>query len=374
MRRARSTPVRPVPGVNTPSLGELEEKLVLEALRSGRLVKGPMVERFEDAVREVTGTRHAVAVNSGTSALIAALIANGIGPGDEVVTSPFTFVATLNAILHVGATPRFVDIGDDCNIDPDALAAAVGPATRAVVPVHLYGCPANMPAIERAVRGRDIVIVEDAAQALAASVDGRKVGSFGTGCFSFYATKNVTTAEGGMVTTDDDEVARVARVVADQGQSGTYVYDRPGFNFRLSELHAALGVAQMSRLAEFVAARRKHAAFLRAALSGIEGLVLPEQPDGRVHVYHQFTVRVTNQAAIGRDELLARLRSAGVACAVYYPRPVFEYECFADLGVSPRGMPRVRRFAREVLSLAVQPSLELCDLELTADTVRRLLT
>jgi len=229
--------------VSEPLIGELEEKLVLEALRSGQLVNGPMLERFEEAVREVVGTRHAVAVNNGTSALIASLLAHGIGPGDEVITSPFTFVATLNAILHVGATPRFVDIGDDFNLDPALLGGAIGPATRVLLPVHIYGCPADMDGISSSVAGRELIVVEDAAQALGAACAGRPVGSFGTGCFSFYATKNVTTGEGGVVTTDDDEIAATIRILRNQGQRAQYDYARPGFNLRMTELQAGLGVA-----------------------------------------------------------------------------------------------------------------------------------
>jgi hypothetical protein len=234
--------------ISEPVLGNLEEKLVLEVLRSGQLTQGPMVERFEDSVRTVVGTRHAVAVDNGTGAVIASLLAHGIGPGDEVVTSPFTFVATLNAILHVGATPRFVDIGDDFNLDPSLLREAIGPATRAVLPVHLYGCPADMEGIDAALEGRDMVVIEDAAQSLGATVRDRAVGSFGTGCFSFYATKNVTTGEGGVITTDNDVIMEALRIIRNQGQRALYDYDRPGFNLRMTELQAALGVAQMTRL------------------------------------------------------------------------------------------------------------------------------
>ena len=218
---------------------------------------------------------------------------NAIGPGDEVITSPFTFVATLNAILHAGATVRFVDVGDDFTIDPVQVATAIGPRTRAVMPVHLYGCPAAMEPIATAVADRSIVLVEDAAQALGAQVGGRPAGSFGTGCFSFYATKNVTTGEGGAVTTDDDEVAETVRMLRDQGQRASYGYGLPGFNLRMTELQAALGVAQMARLPDIVDARRRNAGLLTEGLAGIEGLLLPVEPPGRWHVYHQYTVRVT---------------------------------------------------------------------------------
>lgn len=361
--------------INQPLVGDLEEELVLAVLKSGRLVAGRMIERFEDDVRKVVRSRHAVAVNNGTSALIASLLAHGIGPGDEVITSPFTFVATLNAILHVGATPRFVDIGEDFNMDPQLLSLAIAPATRAVMPVHLYGCPADMQQIQAAIAGYDVIIVEDAAQALGAAQSGRRVGSFGTGSFSFYATKNVTTGEGGVVTTNDDDVASSLRILRNQGQRDVYDYQLVGFNFRMTELQAALGVAQMTRLPEIVAARRKNARALASELAGIEGLILPAEPVDRLHVFHQFTVRVTDDATLTRDELLSHLRAREVYCGVYYPRPVFDYDCFRrDPRVGKPRTPKAERFAREVLSLPVHPNLTESELARVVDAVRDALT
>jgi perosamine synthetase len=360
--------------ISEPLIGEAEEKLVLDVLRSGQLVKGPMIEQFEESVGRVAGTRHALAVSNGTSALIAALMSNDIGPGDEVITSPFTFVATLNAVLHAGATVRFVDVGDDFTIDAAQLAAAMGPTTRAVVPVHLYGCPAAMDQIEAAVAGRGVVIVEDAAQALGARVGGRPAGSFGTGCFSFYATKNVTTGEGGAVTTDDGDVAETVRQLRDQGQRASYGYGRPGFNLRMTELQAALGVAQMARLADIVEARRRNARLITKGLSGIEGLVLPVEPPGRGHVYHQYTVRVTPDARLTRDELRRLLEANEIGCGVYYPRPVFDYDCFRDDPRIAKGpTPKAAQLATEVLSLPVHPKLADADLDRVIETVRHAL-
>ena len=357
--------------ISRPTIGELEEKLVLEVLRSGRLAQGPMVARFEDAVRDVVGTEHAIAMNSGTSALIAALLAHDIGPGDEVITSPFTFVATLNAILHVGATPRFVDIGEDFNLDPTLLEEAITPATRAVVPVHLYGHPAEMRTIANVAREHNLVIVEDAAQALGASLDGQPVGSFGTGCFSFYATKNLTTGEGGVVTTDDDDVAASLRVLRNQGQLARYEYERPGFNLRMTELQAALGVAQMSRLFELVEVRRYNARILSEGLRGIEGVVLPSAAHGRRHVFHQYTIRVTERSGCTREDLREQLRRDGIDSGVYYPRPVYDYECFLrDPRIGAPSTPAAAQMAREVLSLPVHPGLSPSDLVAIVDSTR----
>jgi dTDP-4-amino-4,6-dideoxygalactose transaminase len=361
--------------VSEPLFGDLEERLVLKVLRSGRLVQGPMVEAFEEAVRETVGVRHAVAVNNGTSALIASLLAHGIGPGDEVITTPFTFVGTLNAILHVGATPRFVDVDDDCNLDPTLLEAAIGPATRAVLPVHLYGYPADMRQIKAAVVKRNVVIIEDAAQALGATYADRSVGSFGTGCFSFYATKNVTTGEGGVITTDDDRIAGAVGLLRNQGQRSRYNYERPGFNFRMTELQAALGVAQMSRLPDIVEARRANARTLSAGLAKIEGLTTPTETPERRHVFHQFTVRLSAAAHLTRDELLEYLRRRGIECGVYYPRPVFDYDCFReDPRVGRPVMPRATRISKEVLSLPVHPKLGEEDVSRIVEAVRDALT
>jgi perosamine synthetase len=357
--------------LGAPFVGAAEEELVLEVLRSGRLVKGPMIERFEAAVRDEVGCKHAISVNSGTSALVAALLAHGIRAGDEVVTSPFTFVATLNAILYVGARPCFVDIGDDFNIDPNLVDAELCAATRALLPVHLYGLPADVPQLVDAIGRRDVIVVEDAAQALGAGIDGRAVGAFGTGCFSFYATKNITTGEGGVITTDDDVVADAARVLCDQGQRDTYEYVRPGLNFRMTELQAAIGVAQMARLHDVNDARRTNAAALSSGLRDIEGLVLPSVPNGRTHVFHQYTVRVTREARVERVELRRRLAALGIQTNVYYPRPVFEYECFrSDPRIGGVRTPRAARVAREVLSLPVHPRLAPTDIDRIVEGVR----
>lgn len=362
--------------ISSPILGMLEEELVLEVLRSGRLAQGPMVERFEASVRDVAGTAHAVAVDNGTNALVVALRALGLGPGDEVIVPAFTFVATLNAVLHAGATPRFADIGDDFTMDPASVAAAIGPATRAVVPVHLYGCPADMDAIGEAIAGAEapVAIVEDAAQALGASFGERPAGSFGLGCFSFYATKNVTTGEGGVVTTDDEVLAERIRVLRNQGQRGRYDYEEPGFNFRMTELQAAVGVGQMQRLPDIVKARRENAVWLGERLAGIEGLVLPSEPAGRRHVYHQYTVRVTPSARSTRDEVVDGLRVLGVDAGVYYPRAVYDYGCFrADPRIGDVRMPVAEAIAGEVVSLPVHPKLTELELAQIVRAVREVL-
>ena len=334
------------------------ERLVLEVLRSGRLAQGPMVERFEEAFARMVGTRHAVAVSTGSAALVLALQALGIGAGDEVVTSPFTFVATLNAVLQVGATARFADIrAADFNVDPQAVEAAISPKTAAILPVHLYGQPAAMSSLCEVARRRDLVLVEDAAQAHGACADGRVVGSFGVGCFSFYATKNMTTGEGGMVTTDDPEVVDRVRLLRNQGMRAAYRYETVGYNLRMTEVSAALGLSELSRLAERKLRRRANAARLSAGLAGVPGLSLPTVT-GADHVFHQYTVRVTAEAALTRNELVSALRQRGVAAGVYYPRAVYDHDCYRQHPlVQDERMPEAERAAKEVLSLPVHPAL-----------------
>ena len=361
----------PIP-ITVVALGPQEERLVIEVLRSGHLAQGPMVERLEAAFARLCNVRHAVAVSSGTTALVGALLAAGIGPGDEVVTTPFTFVATLNAILEVGATARFADVDPaDFTLDPDAIEALLNERTRAIIPVHLYGQPAAMGRIGLLARRHGLVVVEDAAQAHGATVDGRPVGSFGIGCFSLYATKNVTTGEGGVVTTDDDAVADRLRLLRNQGMRARYEYELPGHNWRLTDVQAAIGIPQLERLAATTQARRAHARALDAGLAGLPGLVTPVVDADRTHVFHQYTVRVGPLAPLGRDELAGHLASAGIGHGVYYPRLVHDYDCYRsrpDVVCDPT--PEAARAAAEVLSLPVHPALSEAELERIVAAVR----
>jgi len=356
-------------------LGEAEEQLVIEVIRSGRLSQGPMVARLEHAFEELTGTAHAVAVNSGTTALVAALQVLDLRPGDEVITSPFTFAATLNAIIQAGARARFADIReDDFTLDAGKLEAAVGSRTRAILPVHLYGYPAYMPAIVEVASRSGLAIVEDAAQAHGAEIGGRPVGSFGLGCFSLYATKNVTTGEGGVITTNDAKLADRLRVLRNQGMRGHYDYVMAGHNYRMTDLQAALGIPQLRRLPAMTLRRREIAMSLTDGLQGIPGIRLPEARPGTTHVYHQYTIRVGSQARLDRDDLRAALEERGVESGVYYPRVVFDYECYRSHPlVTTDDVPAARSAANEVLSLPVHPRLTDADVRRIVDTVREVL-
>ncbi len=361
----------PIP-ITTVRLGAEEEALVLEVLRSGMLAQGPMVERLERDFARLVGVPHAVAVNNGTTALVAALQALGVGPGDEVITSPFTFVATMNAILEVGATARLADISlDDYCLDPARAAELVGPSTRVVMPVHLYGQSADMAAFTALASSNSLAIVEDAAQAHGSTFDGRPVGSFGVGCFSFYATKNFTTGEGGIITTTDDAIADRLRLLRNQGMRARYQYEIAGHNYRMTDLQAAVGIPQLERFEHTTSSRERNAAVLNEGLSGIDGLVIPTVMPGRRHVFHQYTVRVTSDARIDRDALIDHLGAAGIGCGIYYPRTVIDYDCYRnDPRVLAADIPEAERAAREVLSLPVHPYLSDADLERIVAAVR----
>lgn len=336
-------------------LREEETALVLEVLRSGRLAQGPMVERFEEVFAVVAGTEFAVAVSSGTTALVAALQALEVRAGEEVITSPFTFAATLNAILETGATARLVDITDDFTISPAAVKAAINDRTVAIMPVHLYGLPADMAAIASLAGETGLAVVEDAAQAHGATVDGRPAGSFGVGCFSFYATKNITTGEGGVITTDDAAVADRLRLLRSQGMRERYQYEIPGHNYRMTELQAAIGIPQVGRLEQLNAQRRRNAAMLDERLAGVEAVRTPTVPAGRVHVYHQYTVELAE--GLDRDAVVDSMAEAGVRAGVYYPRLAHDHACYDLPSVVADDLDRARSAARSVLSLPVHPGL-----------------
>jgi len=354
------------------------EDLVVEVLRSGSLAQGPMVKRFENAFAGVAGTKHAVAVNNGTTALVASLQVLDLQPGDEVITSPFTFVATLNAILEAGATVRFADIRrDDFAMDPDAVAAAIGPRTKVLMPVHLYGQTADMGKLAPLAAEHGLHVVEDSAQAIGASYDGRPAGSFGIGCFSLYATKNITTAEGGVITTDDDELADRLRVLRNQGMRARYQYEVAGHNYRMTDLHAAVGIPQLEKLDELTAARQANAKRLTDGLSGTPGLDVPQVLPGREHVWHQYTVQVGPHAFLERDELAAALTEKGIGNGIYYPKIVFDYDCYRGHplipGASVDDFPVAASVASQVLSLPVHPKLTESHVDTIIESVREVL-
>jgi perosamine synthetase len=346
--------------ISVPLLGEEEKRAVLETIDSGQLAQGKKVKAFEEAFAAACGVKHAIATSSGTTALHAAVLAHGIGPGDEVITTPFTFIASANCAIFAGARPVFVDIDERTyNIDPGRIEAALSPRTKAILPVHLFGNPCDMGAIMDIAAKHGLVVIEDACQAHGAMAGGRRVGSFGTGCFSFYPTKNMTTAEGGIITTNDDELADRARLIRSHGQRERYYHEMIGYNFRMTEIQAAIGLVQLGKLERFNAARRANAQYLTARLKGV---IAPTETPGCKHVYHQYTIRVPNLSTERgveyqrRDVLANHLRERGIGTMIYYPVPVHKQVAYQRLGYQDH-LPLAEQASREVLSLPVHPAL-----------------
>jgi perosamine synthetase len=353
--------------ISKPAIGDAEKQAVLEVLESGMLVQGPRTARLEDRWAQACGTRYAIATSSGTSALHIALLAHGIGPGDEVITTAFTFIASVNSILYTGARPVFADIQEDSfNLEPSAVEAAITARTRAIMPVHLFGYPCDMGRIMALAQRHGLLVIEDAAQAIGAEYQGRRVGSFGTGCFSLYATKNVMSGEGGMITTDDEAFAQRCRMLRNHGMQRRYYHDMLGYNLRMTDLHAAIGLVQIDRLEEFTARRQANAAYLNEHLRSV---VTPGVCEGYWHVWHQYTVRVSGH---DRDAAARQLNEQGVGTGIFYPVPAHRQAHLLKMGYGDVHLPVAERLVAEVLSLPVHPQLSTADLEKTVYEVNRL--
>lgn len=337
------------------------EALVLQVLRSGQLTQGAMVQRFEELCREMTSARHAIAVNNGTTALVVALESLRLQPGDQVITSAFTFVATLNAILESGATARFADIDpNDFNLTTASVAELVNDRTRVLLPVHLFGQACDLAPLTQLANTNSLAMIEDAAQAHGAEYNGVPIGSTsGQATFSFYATKNLQSGEGGVITTDDDALADRLRLLRNHGMKARYQYELAGHNYRLTELAAAVAIPQFANLAHITATRAANAAYFSDHLVGLPGVVTPTVHPGRTHAWHQYTLRVTADCANTRDEVVRRLNDAGVGAGVYYPRAVYDYDCYRQhprVIIGP-GNPIAAKVATEVVSLPVHQHL-----------------
>lgn len=345
-----------------PDVGDAEIDRVAAVMEEGPIADGPAVRDFESAFADHCGAEEAVATSNGTTALHAALVAAGVGDGDRVLTTPFTFIASVNAIRLAGAEPVFADVDPvTFNLDPAAVEERLraDADVDAVIAVHLYGLPAPMPELAELAETHDVTLIEDAAQAHGATVDGEHVGTFGDAAtFSFYPTKNMTTAEGGMVTTDDPEVADRTRSFINHGRTqegSTYAHARVGHNFRMTSVAAAIGQVQLEKLPGYVEARREHAARFTEALEDAPAVDPPDEPAGYRHSYHQYTVRCED-----RDSLNTHLDDAGVDTAIYYPTPVHEQPPYADV---EGGFPHAERASEEVLSLPVHPQLSESDVD-----------
>ena len=351
-----------------PLIGAEERAAVDAVLAGGMVVQGPQVAAFEEEFSaRVVGGAHCVAVNSGTSAQHLAALASGAGADREaeVIVPSFTFAATANSVAITGARPVFADIDPvTFTLDPASVEAAVTERTIAIEVVHLYGLPADMPEILDIARRHDLAVWEDCAQAHAAAIDDEPVGAFGAwGSFSFYPTKNMTSLEGGMVATADAGLARRVRLLRNQGMERQYANEVVGLNNRMTDVAAAVGRVQLTRLAGWTAARRANAAALDAGLAGAPGVVTPHVPSGYTHVYHQYTIRLEGASAAERDEVARVLREQWrIGTGVYYPIPNHRLPSLAPYAPG-LDLPGTERAARECLSLPVHPSLSEADLE-----------
>ena len=341
-----------------PIIGDEEREAVDRVLRSGMLAQGPEVAAFEAEFSEYVGGRHCVAMNSGTSALHLGFIAAGINPGDEVIVPSFSFAATANSVVLAGGVPIFADIDPKTfNMDPDHVETLISSKTKAIMPVHLYGHIAAMDRYEEISAKYGVKIIEDAAQGHLASLNGRNSGEFGlVASFSFYPTKNMTAGEGGMVVTDDADIARTLRLLRNQGQEIRYKNEIIGFNTRMTDIHAAIGRVQLRKLPGWTKTRQDNAAYLDAHLKGV---VVPYLAPNTTHSYHQYTIRIPGGSAEKRDAFMAGLTERGVGSGVYYPTPIHRLPSF-DLTID---LPETELVIKECLSLPVHPSLSQADLE-----------
>ncbi|KYC45166.1 MAG: Aspartate aminotransferase [Candidatus Methanofastidiosum methylothiophilum] len=343
-----------------PSITTEEIEAVSEVLLSGNIAQSKKVDEFEKQFSDYIGSDYAVSTSNGTTALHVALLSNGIGKGHEVITTSFTFVATANSVLFTGAKPVFVDIDPNSfNIDPCLLEEKITKKTKAIMPVHLYGQPANIKEINEICQDHNLILIEDAAQAHGAKYNGKKIGSFGTGCFSFYPTKNMTTSEGGMITTNNKLLYEKAKKIRNHGQEKRYYYDTLGFNFRMTDICAAIGICQLRKLEEFNKTRRKNAEFYSKRLSKLDYLECPKIFPKKEHVFHQYTLRIKNGR---REEIIKGLEKAGIGYGIYYPKPLHKQPLYIELGYKDK-LKETEKAAEEVISIPVHPSLKKEELE-----------
>jgi dTDP-4-amino-4,6-dideoxygalactose transaminase len=348
------------------SIEEEIQRAIAKVLQSSQFILGEEVQKFEEEFSSYVGGKYGVAVNSGTSALHLALLSAGIGPGDEVITVPSTFVATAAAIVYAGARPVFVDVDPQTlTLDPSLLESAINPKTKAILPVHLYGHPADMKPILEIATKHDLIVIEDTAQAHGAEYQGKRVGSLGTyGCFSFYPSKNLGAyGEAGMVVTNDSDAATRLRMLRDWGQSKKYHHNILGFNYRMDGIQGAVLRVKLKHLEDWTKARRNNAALYQELLSGSD-LILPVEIAGNRHVYYVYALR-----SIARDALQKHLLDQGIQTGIHYPHPVHLEEAFQDLGYSVGDFPVAEQAANQLLSLPMYPELQPAQIEAVAEAI-----
>ncbi len=353
--------------INRPILGEEEKEAVSEVLASGGLTNasyegGKYVRAFEGKVRALLGAKHVVAVNSGTAALHSVLMALGVKPGDEIIVPSFTFVATSNVVLASGARPVFVDTKKDYNMDPKELKKAITKKTKAIIPVHVFGYPADMDEIRET--AKSIPVVEDAAESMGATYRGTQTGKLSlAGCFSMYASKVVTSGEGGAISTDDDELADRLRLVRNHGMVHHNDSRHLGFNYRLPEMGAALASVQMDRLAGFLEARVRNASYLTERVASLDGVSFTQHSADRTHVYYLYTLYLRKN----RDRIQRALNDANIGAAVYFQIPAHKTELYSRLGYGRKVLENTEAASKHVLSLPVHPAVSEADIERVAE-------
>ncbi len=356
--------------ISSPILGKNEFNAVRNVLKSGMLAQGPRVQEFEKLFSSYIGTKYGIAVNSGTAALHIALLAAGLKGGDEVITSPFSFAASANAVLFCEAKPVFVDVDQNTfNINSDLIEEKITTKTKAIIVVHLFGQPCELDKIVNICQKYDLILIEDACQAHGAEYFCKKVGTFGIGCFSFYPTKNMTTGEGGMITTDDAAIAEKARMIRSHGQRERYFHEILGFNYRMTDISAALGICQIEKLDGYNKKRIENAKFLDKEIRNIKGLVPPFVLSNVKHVFHQFTIKVADDFKMSRDELKESLKNKGITTMIYYPLPIDKQPLYRKLNYNDF-LPCSEKLAKSVLSLPVHPSLTKEELKYIVQTIK----
>jgi perosamine synthetase len=364
--------------INLPKIGEEEVEAVVKVLRSGILTSGlgagPAVTQFEKKFAEFACVKHAVAVNTGTAALHSAIVAAGVKQGDEVILPSFTFVATAEAVVMAGGKPVFTDIDPETyNISPAEIKKNITKKTKAIIPVDLYGLSADIKPISEIVTKHGLAVVEDAAQAHGATYDGKPAGVFAdVACWSLYASKNMTTGEGGVITTDSDETAETLRLIRTHGEKAKYASLMLGYNYRMSEIQAAIGLVQLEKLPAFVVKRRENAKRLTRLLAKTDRLQLPEETKNRQHSWYLYTVRLKNATENKRNKIVEKLRQKGIGAEVYYIHPVhlmpYYHERFGR-----RKLPETEKAAKQVFSLPIHPSVTEAQVDYIGKTLLNLL-
>jgi perosamine synthetase len=364
--------------INRPQIGEEEVEAVVKVLRSGFLTQGlgegPRVTQFEKNFAKFASVEHAIAVNTGTAALHLAVVASGVKHGDEVILPSFTFVATAEAVVMAGGKPVFTDIDPETyNISPAEIEKATTRKTKAIVPVDLYGLPADIKPIREIAVRHGLAVVEDAAQAHGATYAGKTAGFFAdVACWSLYASKNMTTGEGGVITTCNDEMAEAMRLMRTHGEKAKYASLMLGYNYRMSEIQAAIGLVQLEKLPAFVARRRENAGRLTKILAKTEKLQLPQEPKGREHSWYLYTVRLKNATENDRNRIVAELRKRDIGAEVYYPNPVHLMPYYRR-SFGRRKLPETEKTAKEVFSLPIHPSITEQEVDYIGNTLLHLL-